>query len=152
MFVTVISFSQPGFIELKMQWNTTICDKEAEYKWPSFCQRLLLPSTFSTILCWHLKSLIELIICLLLALYIHAMSMNGSPPKTTSMAAPGGLYGSQQGKNDKQEASDCTKGNAWSKDIRFGQPTNQFILHQCIVTSLCSHHFQALLSSTTIPH
>jgi len=52
MCVTMISFSQLSFMGSKVQWNTTIRDKEDGYKRCSFHQRSLLPSIFSTILCF----------------------------------------------------------------------------------------------------
>jgi len=55
------------------------------------------------------------------------MSTNGSPPKTTNMAPPGGLFGSQQQRpDDNVGASDYNAGNTPNKDTQFGQPTNQF--------------------------
>jgi len=57
----------------------------------------------------------------------HTMSTNGSPPKTTNMAPPGGLFGSQQQRlHDNVGASDNHAGNTPNKDPQFGQPTNQF--------------------------
>jgi len=57
----------------------------------------------------------------------HMMSTNGSPPKTTNMAPPGGLFGWQQQRPDVNvRASDNNAGNEPNKDIQFGQPTNQF--------------------------
>jgi len=53
------------------------------------------------------------------------MSTNGSPPKTTSMAPPGGLFGSQQRPEDNVGAFDNNAGNTLSKDTQFGQPPNQ---------------------------
>jgi hypothetical protein len=53
------------------------------------------------------------------------MSTNGSPPKTTNMAPPGGLFGSQQRPEDNVGASDNNAGNTPSKDTQFGQPPNQ---------------------------
>jgi len=53
------------------------------------------------------------------------MSTNGSPQKTTNMAPPGGLFGSQQRPDDNVEASYNNAGNTPSKDTQFGQPTNQ---------------------------
>jgi hypothetical protein len=53
------------------------------------------------------------------------MSTNGSPPKTTNMAPLGGLFGSQQPREDNVEASDNNDGNTPSKDTQFGQPPNQ---------------------------
>jgi len=53
------------------------------------------------------------------------MSTNGSPLKTTNMAAQGGLFVSQQHPDDNVGASDNNTGNTLSKDTQFGQPTNQ---------------------------
>jgi len=57
---------------------------------------------------------------------LHTMSMNGSPPKTTNMAPPGGLFGSQQCPDDNVGASDNNAGNTPNKDTQFRQPTIQF--------------------------
>jgi hypothetical protein len=55
------------------------------------------------------------------------MSTNGSPLKTTNMAPPGGLFGSQQQRpDDNVGASDNNTGNTPNKVTQFGQPTNQF--------------------------
>jgi hypothetical protein len=51
--------------------------------------------------------------------------MNGFPPKTTNMASPHGLFGSQQHPDDNVGASDSNAGNTLSKDTKFGHPTNQ---------------------------
>jgi len=48
----MISFSQPGFMGSKAKWNATVGDNEDGYKRPSFHRRSLLPSIFSTILCF----------------------------------------------------------------------------------------------------
>jgi hypothetical protein len=53
------------------------------------------------------------------------MSTNGSPLKTTNMAPPGGLFGSQQRPDDNVGASENNAGNTPSKDTQFRQPTNQ---------------------------
>jgi len=39
-----------------------------------------------------------------------------------------------------------------AKTLNSGSPQLKFILHRGIVTHPCSHHFQALPSSTTMPH
>jgi hypothetical protein len=52
------------------------------------------------------------------------MSTNRSPLKTTNMAPPGGLFGSEQRPDDNEGASDA--GNTSNKDTQFGQPRNQF--------------------------
>ena len=54
------------------------------------------------------------------------MWTNGSPPKTTNTAPPGGLFGSQQRPDDYVGASDDDAGYTPNKDTQFGQPTNQF--------------------------
>ena len=54
------------------------------------------------------------------------MSMNGSALKTTNMAPPGVLFGSQQRPDDNVRASDNNAGNPPSKDTHFRQPTNQY--------------------------
>jgi len=82
----------------------------------------------------------------------HIMSNNRSPLKTTNMAPTGGLFGSQQRSEDNVGAADNNAGNAPSKDTQFGQPPTQFIHNWGIVTCLGRHHFQVLLSSTTLPH
>jgi len=56
----------------------------------------------------------------------HTMSTNGFPPKTTNMAPPSGLFGSQQRPDDNVGASDNNAGNTPSKDTQFGQSANQF--------------------------
>jgi len=50
--VIMISFLQGGFMGSKVQWNTTVHDKEDGYKRSSFRLRSLLPPNFSTILCF----------------------------------------------------------------------------------------------------
>jgi len=52
MHVIMILFSQAGFMGSKVQWNTRVCNKQVGYKRPSFRRRSLLPSIFSTILCF----------------------------------------------------------------------------------------------------
>ena len=54
------------------------------------------------------------------------MSTNRSPPKTTNISPPGGLFGSQQRPDDNVGASDTTAGNTQSKDTQFGQPTHRY--------------------------
>jgi len=56
----------------------------------------------------------------------HSMSTYRSPPKTSNMAPPGGLFASQQHPDDNVGASDNHAGNTPNKDTQFGQPTNQF--------------------------
>jgi len=53
------------------------------------------------------------------------MSTNGSPLKTTNMAQPGRLFGSQQRLDVNVGASDNDAGNTLSRDSQFDQPTNQ---------------------------
>jgi len=53
------------------------------------------------------------------------MSTNGSPPKKTNMAPPGGLFGSQQRPEDNVGASVNNAGNTPSKETQFRQPPNQ---------------------------
>ena len=55
----------------------------------------------------------------------HTMSTNGSPPKTTNIAPPGGPFGSHQPPDGNVGASDDNAGNTPNKDTQFGQPTNQ---------------------------
>jgi hypothetical protein len=100
----------------------------------------------------HSKSPIALTICLRPSLGSHTMSMNGPPQKTTNMARPGGLFGSQQRPDDNVEASYNNAGNTPSKDTQFRQLTNQIHPPPGIVTHLCSHHFQVLSRFTTLPH
>jgi len=56
----------------------------------------------------------------------HTMLTNGSSLKTTNMAPPGGLFGSQQHPDDNVRASDNNAGNTLNNETQFGQPTNQF--------------------------
>jgi len=49
--VIMISVSQPEFMGSKVERNTTVHYKYDGYKRPSFLQRSLLPSIFSTLLC-----------------------------------------------------------------------------------------------------
>jgi len=80
---------------------------------------------------------------------------NGSKPKPTNIARTGGLFGSRLRPDDNVGASDDNTGNTQSKDTQFGQSVNQFHpppqppgYHYLP----SSHHFQALLSSTTRLH
>jgi len=50
MFVYMISFSQPGFMVSKVQWNTAVSDRKDGYTRRSFSTWSLLPSLFWTIL------------------------------------------------------------------------------------------------------
>jgi hypothetical protein len=57
----------------------------------------------------------------------HVMSTSGYPPKTTNMAPPGGLFGSQQQHPaDNVGESDNNAGNTPNKETQFWQPTNRF--------------------------
>jgi len=47
--VFMISFSQPGFLGSKVQWNTTVRDKYDGYIRPSFRRRSLQQSILATI-------------------------------------------------------------------------------------------------------
>jgi len=78
------------------------------------------------------------------------MSTNGSPPKVTSMAATGGLFGSQQCQDDNVGASDSNAANLPRTEKPFGNPQIDFILQRSIVTCLRSHHFLLLPSSTIL--
>jgi hypothetical protein len=53
------------------------------------------------------------------------MLTNRSPPKTTNLAAAGGVSGSQQHSDDNVAASGNDAGNIPSKDTQFGQFTNR---------------------------
>jgi len=96
MCVIMMSFSQLGLIGSKVQWNTTVCDKQDGYERPPFCRRSLLPSIFSSI--FHfirgiangIDNLLNTIFC------SHMMSTNGSPLKTINLAPTGRLSGSAQ--------------------------------------------------------
>ena len=84
----------------------------------------------------------------------HSMSTNRSPPKTSNMAAPGGLFGSQQRPDDNElEHQIIMLEIHHAKTVNSGNlRINFFHYYQGIVTHLCSHHFQALPGSTTLPH
>jgi hypothetical protein len=53
------------------------------------------------------------------------VSMNGSPLKTTNVASPVELYGSQPQPEENVGSSDFNTGNTSSKDTQFQQPPNQ---------------------------
>ena len=78
--------------------------------------------------------------------------MNGSPLKTTTMAATGGLFGSQQCPEDDVGSSDDNGGYTSGKDTQFGPHANQFHPAPGYSYQLYGHHFQALPSSTTRLH
>ena len=67
-----------------------------------------IDNLITTIFCWH------------------TMLTNGSPPKTTNMASPGGLFGSPQRPDDNVGANDNHARYTPKKDTQFGHPTNQF--------------------------
>jgi len=123
--VIMISFSQQGFMGSKAKWITTVCDNQDAHKRPSFRRRSLLPSIFSNYSAsFEITNWIDYWITTIFC--SHTMSTNRSPPKTTSMAPTGGLFGSQQHPDDNVGASYNNARNIPSKDTHFGQPTNQF--------------------------
>ena len=58
--------------------------------------------------------------------WVHTMSTNGSPLKTSNMAATGRLFGSQQWPDDYLGASDADARNSTSKHTQCEQPRNQY--------------------------
>jgi len=54
------------------------------------------------------------------------VSTNGSPPKTGNMARPGGLFGTQQRREDNSESSENSSHTATGKDSPFGKQTYQY--------------------------
>jgi len=125
MGVIMISFSQPGFMDQRCgetpQFVTNRMDIRGHHSAKGHCylQYSHLYSASFEITNW-IDNLFTTIFC------SHTMSTNRSPPKTTNMAPPGGLFGSQQHPDDNVGASDNNAGNTPSKDTHFGQPTNQF--------------------------
>ena len=55
----------------------------------------------------------------------HTMSTDWSPPKTTNIARPGGLIGSQQRPDANVGPSGNNARNAPSRDTQFGEPPNE---------------------------
>jgi len=120
LFLSCVSWGQwcsetPQFVTNKMDIRGTHSAEGHRY-----LQYSQLYSASFEITNW-IDYLIKTIFC------SHTMSTNGSPLKTTNMAPPGGLFGSQQHRpGDNVGASHINTGNTPNKDTEFGQPTNQF--------------------------
>jgi len=125
MWVTMISFSQPGFMDQRCsetpQFVTNKMDIRGLHSAEGHCYfQYSQVSTASFEITNGIDNLFTTLIC------SHTMSTNRSPPKTTNMAPPGSLFGSQPPPEDDVGASDNNAGNTPSKDTQFGQPPNQF--------------------------
>jgi hypothetical protein len=68
------------------------------------------------------------------------------------MAPTGALFGSQHCSENSAEALENNARNTPSKETQFRQLQINFIHNKGIVTRFRRHHFQALPSSTTLPH
>jgi len=152
MCVNMIPFSQPGFMGSKVQWNTTVHDKEDGYRRPSFCRRSLLPPMFSTILCFIRNHQFNWVF------YYYHVCVH-IRYRWTDLCRRQPIWVDRVG----CLAHNNAQMTMWvhqiimleihqAKTLNSGNPQIKFIHHQGIVTRPRSHHFQALPRSTTVHH
>ena len=80
------------------------------------------------------------------------MSTNWSPPKTATMATPGGLLGLNSYTGADMQYLDNSTWNPLTKIVQLRDTPVNFFCHQCMVPFYHSNVLQALPCSTTMPH